>query len=93
MNVEISGFYLNGFTKPDYKNKETGEIVEGDFIIQLQQKKELPNGQTQFESYDIPIDRSMAKSFQDKKMGDVVKVLCNVYGENFAQLKFGKAKK
>ena len=32
------------------------------------------------------------KHFVDKKMGDSVKVPCNVYGENFAQLKIGKAK-
>ena len=26
MNVEISGTYLNGYAKPDYKDKETGEV-------------------------------------------------------------------
>ena len=93
MNVEITGIYLNGFMKKDYKSKETGEIVLGDFIVQLQQKKELEDGSVQLDHFDIPIDRAMAKSYQDKKMGDIVKVFCNVYGENFAQLKIGKAKK
>ncbi|MBE0499367.1 MAG: hypothetical protein IBX43_09040 [Campylobacterales bacterium] len=93
MNAEISGIYLNGYPKPDYKSKETGEVIQGDFIVQIQQKKELSNGSIQIESYDIPIDRALEKQFQDKKLGDVVKVPCNVYGENFAQIKVGKAKK
>ena len=93
MNVEISGQYLNGYTKPDYKNKESGEVVQGDFVVQLQQKKELSNGAIQIESFDVPVDRSLEKQYQDKKMGDLVRVPCNVYGENFAQIKVGKAKK
>jgi len=28
MNVEISGTYLNGYSKPDYKDKETGEVKQ-----------------------------------------------------------------
>ena len=93
MNVEISGLYLNGYPKPDYKNKESGEVITGDYVVQIQQKKELSNGSIQIESFDIPIDRALEKHYVDKKMGDLVKVPCNVYGENFAQIKVGKAKK
>ena len=93
MNVEITGLYLNGYMKADYKNKETGEVISGDYIVQIQQKKELPNGSIQLEYYDIPVDREMEKHYQSKKVGDIVKVPCNVYGEHFAQLKIGKAKK
>lgn len=92
MNVEISGTYLNGYAKPDYKDKETGEVKSGDFIVQIQQTKALSNGAIQNEYFDIPLDRELEKHFVDKKMGDSVKVPCNVYGENFAQLKLGKAK-
>ena len=92
MNVEISGMYLNGYAKPDYKDKETGEVKLGDYIVQIQQTKSLSNGAIQNEYFDIPLERDMEKRFVDKKMGDMVKVPCNVYGENFAQLKIGKAK-
>ena len=44
------------------------------------------------EYFDIPVDRMLEKHYVDKKTGDAVSVLCNVYGENFAQLKIGKAK-
>ena len=92
MNVEITGMYLNGYTKPDYKDKETGEVKLGDYIVQIQQTKALSNGAMQNEYFDIPLERDLEKKFVDKKMGDMVKVPCNVYGENFAQLKIGKAK-
>jgi len=92
MNVEISGMYLNGYAKPDYKDKETGEVKIGDYIVQIQQTKALSNGAIQNEYFDIPLDRELEKQFSTAKMGDTVKVPCNVYGENFAQLKVGKAK-
>ncbi|MBU0721495.1 hypothetical protein KJ877_09140 [bacterium] len=91
MNVEISGMFLNGFGK-EFKDKTSGESVQGDYVVQIQQKKILPNGAVQMEYYDIPVDRSLEKQYADKKVGDTVKVLCNVYGENFAQIKIGKAK-
>lgn len=92
MNVTIEGIYINGFSKPDYKDKATGEVIQSDFIVQIQQQKNLPNGSIQMEYFDIPIDRAFEKAYLDKKMGDKVRVLCNVYGENFAQIKIGKAK-
>ena len=91
MNVEITGIYKNGFGK-EFKDKVTGLPVQGDFVVQVEQEKKLPNGQVQFESYDIPVEREQEKLYQGKKRGDTVKVLCNVYGENFAQIKIGKAK-
>lgn len=93
MNVIIEGIFLNGYAKPEYKNKETGEIHQGDYVVQIQQQKELPNGATAFEYFDVPVERDMEKHYSEKKAGESVKVLCNVYGENFAQIKVGKAKK
>jgi len=92
MNVTIEGMYMNGYVKPDYKNKDTGEVIPGDYVVQIQQQKRLHNGQMQLESLDIPVDRSLEQQYADKKLGDVVSVMCNVYGENFAQIKIGKAK-
>lgn len=92
MNVIIEGMYLNGYAKPEYKDKQTGEVTSGDYVVQIQQKKGLSNGSVQLEYYDIPVDRALEKQYADKNVGDSVKVLCNVYGENFAQIKVGKAK-
>ena len=61
MNVEITGMYLNGYAKPDYKDKETGEVKLGDYIVQIQQSKALSNGAMQNEYFDIPLDRDMEK--------------------------------
>ncbi len=92
MNVTIEGIYLNGYAKPDYKDKNTGDVSQGDFIVQIQQKKELSNGSVQMEYFDIPVDRALEREYATNQTGDAVSVLCNVYGENFAQLKIGKAK-
>jgi|GEM_PF-3415534 hypothetical protein len=92
MNVEITGTYLNGYAKPEYKDKTTSEVYQGDYVVQIQQKKVLSNSAVQMEYYDIPVDRALEKQYADKKVGDTVKVVCNVYGENFAQIKIGKAK-
>ena len=92
MNVEISGAYQNGYAKPDFKDKGTGEVKIGDYVIQIQQRKELSNGAVQLENLDIPIDRTLEKNYADTKYGDIVKVPCNVYGENYAQIKVSKAK-
>lgn len=93
MNVELTGIYLNGFPKAEYKSKEMGEVIQGDYVVQIQQSKQLSNGSLQLEYYDIPVERTMEKQYVDKKVGDIIKVPCNVYGENFAQIKVGKAKK
>ncbi|WP_310442354.1 hypothetical protein [Sulfurimonas sp.] len=95
MNVEITGTYLNGFPK-EYKDKTSGELVQGDYVVQIQQKKTLPNGSVQMEYYDIPVDRALEKQYADKKAGDIIKVPCNIYAKaisaDFATLGIGKAK-
>lgn len=92
MNVIIEGMYLNGYPKPEYKDKNSGEVFLGDYVVQIQQQKQLSNGAMQMEYLDIPIDRALENQFIELKVGDMVKVPCNVYGENFAQIKIGKAK-
>jgi len=89
MNVDIQGAYLNSYAKAE----DTGEVSQGDFVVQIQQSKTLSNGAVQNEYYDVPIARELEKNYQGKKVGETVKVPCNVYDENFAQIKIGKAKK
>lgn len=92
MNVIIELIFNHGFIKPDFKDKHTGDVIQGDFVVQGQQKHELSNGEIKFFNIDVPVDRALAKQYADKKFGDIVKVPCSVYGENFAQIKIGKAK-
>jgi len=92
MNVIIEIVKTNSYPKPDYKDKTTGEIVPGDYVVQGSQIRTLSNGSIQLENLDIPVDRSMEKIYAEKKVGELIKIPCNVYGENFAQIKIGKAK-
>ncbi len=92
MNAIIELIFSHGFMKPDYKDKATGEVTLGDYVVQGQQKHELSNGEIKFISIDVPVHRELAKNYADKKLGDKVSVPCTVYGENFAQIKIGKAK-
>ena len=90
MNVIIEGKYKNLFSK-DYKDKKTGEI-NTNYTVQLEQQESLEDGQIKFVSLDIPIDTKIVPNYKDKKHGDIVKIPCNVYGENFASIKIGKYK-
>ena len=92
MNVEISGEFLNGYFKPDSKDKETGEIKLGDYVVQIQQEIQLANGDLKFEHLTIPVDRSLADEYKQYSKGDKVRVPCNVYGENYAKINISKAK-
>ena len=60
MNAIIELIFSNSFFKPDFKNKETGVVVEGDFVIQGQQKHELSNGEVKFINIDVPVERSQS---------------------------------
>lgn len=94
MNVEITAIHKNLIVK-EKKDKYTGEIVK-ELLLQVEQKKELPDGQFQFESYDIPVDIALHKQYADKKYGDVIKIPCNIYAKaisaEFATLGISKAK-
>ena len=94
MNAEITAMFKNKIIKHK-KNKDTGE-PEDELLIQVEQKLDLPDGQIKFENYDIPVDISLHKNYTDKKVGDIVRVPCNIYASavnaNYATLGIGKAK-
>jgi hypothetical protein len=94
MNVEITAIHKNLIVK-EKKDKFTGEISK-ELLLQVEQKKELPDGQFQFESYDIPVDIALHKQYAEKKYGDIIKVPCNIYAKaisaEFATLGISKAK-
>lgn len=74
------------------KTKKTGEVTR-DYIIQIQQKESLNDGGIKLIPLNVPVDESLSKNYNDKKYGDTVKIPCNVYGENFAEIKISKNEK
>lgn len=95
MNTELTGYYKGSHIK-EYKDKSTGNTVQGDLIVQIEQEIHLPNNQIKFESYDIPVESEQIKLYQSKKRGDIVKVPCNIYAKavsaDYATLGISKAK-
>lgn len=90
MNVTVEGIFQNGYFQ-ERKNKKTGEVTR-DFIVQIQQKESLNDGSIKLIPLNVPVDESLSKNYIDKKYGDTVKIPCNVYGENFAEIKISKMK-
>jgi len=94
MNVEITATHKNIIVR-EKRDKISGEVTR-ELLYQVEQKIELPDGQFKFESYDIPVDISLHKNYADKKVGDIIKVPCNIYAKavsaDYATLGLGKAK-
>ncbi|MFW3441803.1 hypothetical protein ACN9J6_09745 [Aliarcobacter butzleri] len=91
MNVSIDGIFQNGYFQ-ERKNKKTGEISR-DYILQIQQTETLEDGSMKLIPLNIPLDEEFAKNYLDKKYGDKVRATCNVYGDNFAEIKISKMKR
>ena len=90
MNVIIEGKLKNLFSR-EYKDKKTGEVTKN-FIVQMEQTENFEDGQIKYLNFDIPIDNNIQPNYKDKKHGDLVKVPCNIYGENYANIKISKFK-
>jgi len=94
MNVEMTAYFKNCIIK-EKVDKASGEIKK-ELLVQVEQKINLQDGQIKYESYDIPVDIALHKQFADKKMGDLVKVPCNIYAKaisaDYATLGISKAK-
>jgi hypothetical protein len=78
MKVIIEGGLYAIFQKPEYKDKATGEVIEGKTILQLMIQNELRNGQVKNELHDISIPVERVKEYADKK-GETVQVVCNLF--------------
>ena len=90
MNVIIEGKLKNLFSK-EYKDKKTGEVTKN-FILQVEQTEKKDNDEVEFKYLNIPIDTNIVPNYKDKKNGDIIKIPCNVYGDNFAEIKISKYK-
>lgn len=75
MKVTISGILAGMFQKPDFKDKETGEITVGKHVLQLLVDSELSNGSVKQEMQDISIPKEQVSMYENQK-GKKVEVEC-----------------
>ena len=87
MTVIIEGLLASMYQKPEFKDKETGEVKPGRYILQLQTMNELKNGEKKLELYDISIPDDLIPQYKGK-VGENVQVRCRFFTENNTPVKF-----
>ena len=76
MIVTIEGKMLSGYLKPDYTNKETGDVIKGKFIVQLMIEQKLKNDEIKNEFLDISVPNELIQKYKGKE-GQLVHIKCN----------------
>ncbi len=76
MNVTIEGKMLSGYQKPDFTNKESGEITKGKFVVQLMVEQKLKNDEIKNELLDVSIPNDLITKYNGKE-GQPVQIKCN----------------
>ena len=76
MTVIVEGKMFGGYQKPDFTDKETGEVVKGKYYIQLMVASTLKNGQIKKELVDISLPSERVKDYEGQD-GKTVQVRCN----------------
>ncbi len=76
MTVTIEGKMLSGYQKPDYTNKESGEVSKGKFIVQLMIIQKLKNDEVKNELLDVSIPNELISKYKGKD-GQTVQIKCN----------------
>lgn len=76
MTVTIEGKMLSGYQKPDYTNKESGEVSKGKFIVQLMVEQKLKNDEIKNELLDVSVPNELISKYKGKE-GQLVQVKCN----------------
>ena len=75
MTVIIEGKMFGGYQKPDFTEKETGEVKKGKYVVQLMVENELKNGQIKNELLDVSIPSELIPKYKGK-IGEVVQIRC-----------------
>jgi len=78
MKIIVEGELFATYQKPEFKNKETGEITVGKHVVQLVMKNELKNGSIKNEMHDISIPDNELVKYKGKE-GQKVQVPCNMF--------------
>lgn len=76
MKVIIEGKLLSTYVKPDFKDKETGEVTKGKPVLQLLVDTELSNGSIKQEMQDITVPIEKMSEYKDQ-IGKNVQVQCS----------------
>ncbi len=77
MKVQIKGKLLSLYRAPDFKDKETGEVLSaGKHKLQLLVESELSNGSIKQEMQDISIPENRVKEYETQ-IGKDVSVVCS----------------
>jgi len=77
MKVSIKGKLLSLYRAPDFKDKETGEVMSvGKHKLELLVQTELNNGSIKHDMQDISIPESQVKDYQTQ-IGKEVNITCN----------------
>lgn len=76
MQISIHGKLLSLYKKPDFKDKNTGEINVGKHILQLLVDTELSNGSVKQDMQDVSIPDTQVKDYQ-AQIGKEVNVKCS----------------
>ena len=76
MTVIIEGKMFGGYKKPDFTHKETGQVTEGKYIVQLMIEQKLKNGEIKNELMDVSIPKELIPKYKGKE-GQVVQIKCN----------------
>ncbi|BBG66204.1 hypothetical protein NNO_2077 [Hydrogenimonas sp.] len=87
MTVIIEGQLASMYQKPEFKDKDTGEVRPGKHILQLQSLNELKNGEKRLELYNVSIPDSLVSTYKEK-IGETVQVRCKFFTENNTPVKF-----
>lgn len=78
MIVTIEGKMIGGFQKPDYTDKDTGEIQKGKFAVQLMVEQTLKNDEIKSELVDVSIPDILISKYKGKD-GQAVQIKCKYF--------------
>jgi len=78
MKIILEGELFATYTRPEFKNKETGEVTPQKQIVQIIVKNELKNGDIKNEMHDISIPINEIGKYKGKE-GQKVQVPCNIF--------------
>jgi len=76
MTVIIEGKMISGYQKPDYTNKESGEVKKGKYVVQLMVVQKLKNDAIKNELFDVSVPDELIPKYKGKE-GQAVQIKCN----------------
>lgn len=76
MKVIIEGMLLSTYLKPDFRDKESGEVTKGKPVLQFLVDTELSNGSIKQEMQDISIPIEKLSEYKNQ-VGKKIQVKCS----------------